>query len=412
VIVQENHSNPDISIDGYIKAGGVFDTNNKVVSSTTAEMLDRGTASISYLQLAEQVEGVGATLSFSPGKETVDIAGHCLKKDYNTVIGTLSDELQNPAFPDDQLSKVIADDYSGLEQARQDTGGTGGAGTLAEIAFNRAIYPPNHPYYSPTLDELESQTKAVTRDMLVDFYKRYYRPDNTVIVVVGDVDTQTAINTIKETLGTWLPSPQAKPQIDIPDNPLPNSQPAPVLLSLPGTSQTSILFGMPGELKRTDKDYYSAMLANYILGGDIFGSRLGHQIRDVEGLTYTVYSHFSATLGSGSWSVFAGSNPSNAAQTLSEIKRITSDYVAHGPTQQELTQSKRVLMGEFPSRLITNAGIASLLASAELYNLGLDYPNRYIGIISAISLSDVASAAKKHIHPEVAAVVESGAAPK
>jgi zinc protease len=355
---------------------------------------------------------VGANLSFDPGVEKVGISGQCLTKDFGTTIGTLADELINPTFPDDQLAKVISDNYSGLEQARQDTGGTGGAGTLAQIAFDRAVFPPDHPYYSPTLDEMETQTKAVTQDDLLHFYQHYYRPDTTVLVIVGDVDTKQAIDTIKKAFGSWTVTSPDAPKVNIPDVPLPAISPSPVLLSLPGTSQTSILVGFPGELKRTDKDYYAANMANYILGGDVFGSRLGHQIRDVEGLTYTVYSHFTATLGAGSWSVFAGSNPTNAAQTLSEIKRITADYVANGATAEELRQSKRVVMGEFPTRLTTNAGIASLLSAAELYHLGLDYPNRYIGIIGALSLDEVNAAAKRHLHPDKAVVIESGAAPK
>jgi zinc protease len=409
IIVQENHSNPDIAIDGYVKAGSFFGGDNRVVSSTTAEMLDRGTITKSHLQLAQELDSVGATLRFEPGSEEVNIAGQCLTKDFGLTIGTLADELMNPSFPDDELQKVIADDYSGLEQARQDTGGTSGAGTLAQIAFDRALFPAGHPYWSPTLDDLESQTKAITRADISDFYGKYYRPDSTVLVIVGDVDTKKAIQTLTDAFGGWAKPSTPTPVVTIPDVPVPSAAPAPITLALPGTSQTSILFGFPGELKRTDKDYYASFVANYILGGDVFGSRLGHQIRDVEGLTYTVYSHFSATLGAGSWSVFAGSNPANAPQTLSEIKRISADYVAHGATQEELTQTKRVIMGEFPARLTTNAGVAVLLSAAELYGLGLDYPNRYIGIIGSLTLAQVDAAAKAHLHPGNAVAVEAGA---
>jgi len=125
-----------------------------------------------------------------------------------------------------------------------------------------------------------------------------------------------------------------------------------------------------------------------------------------------VYSFFDAELGAGAWQAFAGSNPSNANRTLSELKRITADYVAHGATAEELRQAKIFLTGAFPSQLETNDGVASLLSRAELYHLGLDYPNRYVSIIDSTTLAQVNAAARRHLHPDRAVVILSGATPK
>jgi zinc protease len=414
VIVQENHANKTVAISGYVRAGSVFATDNKQVASMTAEMIQRGTDTKSYLQLAQQLDDVGAGLNISSSVQAVDIDGQCLSKDFGLTIGTLADELTHASFPQDQLDKVISEDYTGLEQARQNGGGKGDAGPLADIAFAQAIYPKGHPFWSPSLDDIEVETKSMTRQQLVDFYHAYYRPDATVLVVVGDVTPSQVRQTVASALGDWARPSTPAPQIEIPDVPLPVTAPAPQLIAIPDTAQTSILYGFPGELKRTDKDYYAAMLANYVLGDgrNLFGSRMGHTIRDVEGLTYTIYSYFDAELGAGAWEAFAGTNPHNANRTLSEMKRITTEFVASGATAEELRQAKDYLIGAFPSRLETNAGVAGLLASADQFGLGLDYPNRYFSIIQGVTLAQVNAAARKHLHPEKAVVILSGATPK
>ncbi len=412
LIVQENHSNPDVAIAGYVKAGSVFDTNNKQVSSMTAEMLGRGTQTKTYLQLAQQLESVGASADIAPGLQTVSIDGQCLTHDFSLTVDTLADELTHPSFPQDQLTKLIQESYSGLEQARQDTGSTGGAGTLADIAFARALYPAGHPFSSPTLDEIEAQTRSMTRDQLAGFYQKYYRPDSAVLVVVGDVTPQQAETVVENAFGGWAKPASSAPQIVIPDVAPPATAPAPELLSLADATQTSILYGFPGELKRTDKDYYATVLANYVLGGDVFAARLGHEIRDVDGLTYTVYSSFSASLGAGPFEVFAGTNPANANRTLDAIRRITTNFAANGATPEELRQAKTFLTGAYPATLSTNDGVASLLVRSELYGLGLDYPNRYLSILNDVTLAQVNAAAKRHLVPDRAAVILSGATPR
>ncbi len=413
LIVQENHANTTVALSGYVKAGSIFDSPKSYgTSSMTAAMLPRGTTTKSFLQLAQQLDAVGAQVGIEPGKEVTELSGQSLTHDFPLMVSTLSDELINPTFPQDELTKLIGETYSGLEQARQDTGGTGGAGTLADIAFSQAIYPKGHPYWEPSLDEQEADVKAITRDGLQDFYSKHYRPDNTVLVIVGDVTPNQAVSVVANAFGAWQAPSTPAPQIVIPDVPLPATAAAPSLIAIPSAPQTSIIFGFPGELKRTDKDYYATYLANYVLGGSVFGARLGHQIRDVDGLSYTIYSYFDAENGAGPWQAFAGTNPSNAYRALDEMKKITADYVAEGATPEELRQAKVYLSGAFPSRLETNLGVAQLLTAAEEYNLGLDYPNRYVSIINSVSLEQVHAAAKAHLHPDRAVVIMSGATPR
>ena len=352
LVVEENHANPTVSITGRIYAGSLFDPSGKWgLSGLTSDMLSRGTESKSALQLAIALESVGASLNYGSSTEEMDIAGGCQSKDFGLTVSTMADELLHPSFPTDQLEKLRGESLSDLEQARQDTGGTGGAGTQASIAFADAIYPPGHPYWEPSIDQQESAVNAITQSDISGFYSTYYRPDTTLLVIVGDVKTADVISKIKDAFGGWTNPAAPTPVISIPDVPLPATAPPPTLIAIPGAPQTSILWGWPGGVKRQDKDFYAVIIMNYILGGDTFGSRLGHTIRDVNGLAYSVDSDFDTTHGAGPFQVFLGTNPDNAARALSLLKSITVQFKSGGVTADEVLNAKKYLTGSYPIRL-------------------------------------------------------------
>lgn len=412
VIVQENHSNKTVSVSGFLRAGSLFDPVGKWgVSSITAAMLERGTDTKTALQLAQNLDAVGAGLSIGSSVEETSFDGASLSNDLPLVLNTLADELQHPSFPESELTKLKAQIQSGLERSREDTGGTSGAGTQASIAFSQAIYPKNHPFWEPSIDQSETAAASITSADLRAFYTKYYRPDTTAIVVVGDVDAKKVVDIIARDFQGWTKPSFAPTPVEIPD--VPASKPAVTRLMIPlaDASQTSILWGYSGQLKRMSPDFYAAYVMNYILGGDTFGSRLGRVIRDQSGLAYTVYSGFDASLGAGPFEVFIGSNPSNAEHAVSELQSIIKQVLVSGVSQDEVTQAKEYLTGSYPLRLETNAGVAGQLAVAEEYGLGMDYLSKRSGYFNAVTKAEVDKTIKRYIHPEDAILVLAGAVP-
>ena len=412
VIIEENHSNHTVALTGLTRAGSMYDPDGKYgVADLTADMLERGTTTKSALQLALTLEAVGAAVGVAADDEATNFTGACLTKDFGLTLSTLADELRHPSFPADQLEKLRGQTLSGLEQARQDTGGTGGAGTQASIAFADALYPKGHPFWSPPIDQSEAAIKAITVSDLKGFYGTYYRPDTSVLVVVGDVNTQDALQAVKAAFGDWQKPASLAPAFSIADVPLPAQAPPTQVIGLPGTSQTSILWGYPGQLKRTDPDFYPAYIMNYVLGGDTFGSRLGKAIRDQSGLAYSVYSFDDATHGAGPFEVFLGTNPNNAQRAIYELKQITAEMRKSGVTPDEVRQAKAYLTGSYPLRLETNAGVAGQLLTAEDYGLGLDYIQKRADIINTVTVEQVNAAVQKYLQPDKAVLVIAGAVP-
>ena len=412
VLVLENHSNATVSITGQVRAGGMFDPQGRDgLAELTAAMMERGTTSKSALEMARGLESVGANVNIGASTESAEFSGQSLTKDLGMTLATLSDELMHPAFPAVQFERLRGLKLSELESARQDAGGTGGAGELAQIAFDQALYPKGHPYWSPSIDDEEAAVKSLTTDDLKQFYQTYYRPDTTVIVVVGDVHASDVTKLIADTFSSWEKPATPPPALSIPDVPLPKMGLSPIFVPIPDTSQTSILWGYPGQLKRTDKDFYSVIVMNYILGGSTLSSHLGAVIRDRDGLAYSVDSNFSAEHGAGPFAIFVGSNPSNAYHAVADLKHVVNEFREDGATPSEVKEAIDFLTGSYPLTLETNSGVASVILAEEDFNLGLDYVNKRADLYRAVTVADVNRVAKQYLHPENAVLVIAGATP-
>lgn len=402
VIVQENHSNPTIAIQGYTKAGSNFDPEgNKGTASLTAEMITRGTAKRNALQLAQASEFVGASVDTTVGTENLNFAAKALSKDFGLMLDVLSDELINSTFPADQLDQVRGGLLSELEQSKESPE------RQASRAFYNSVFPAGHPYHKLTVADAQAQMQAVTRDDLAAFYKTYYRPDTSIIVISGDVKTADAIAAVKQYFGDWKAEGPA-PKVTIPDT-LRQTAPKNMVITMKDKSQVAIVLGHAMGMRRSSPDYYAARLMNQILGGGgALGSILGDQIREQQGLAYDVYSTFDSGLGAGPWYAALGTNAKNVDKAIASLKRIVKDFTVKGATQKQYEQAREYLIGVFPIALETSDGMARTLLNAEFYGLGMDYIANYPKIYRSITLAQVNAAAKKYLHPDAATEVIAG----
>jgi zinc protease len=391
LIVRRNSANPTIALQGLVKAGGIFDPPGKSgLGSFVAQMLDQGTRKRSALQIATAIEDVGARLGFDGGSETVSISANMISSDLALVLDVLADALMNPSFPEDRVEKVRAELIGDYKIAENSTA------SVAARRANELLYPDGHPYHAHP-GGTDSSLRAITRDDLAAFHARHYGPNNTILVLVGDVDPKRADELFRKAFGGWKrlesPSAFAVPAAAAPQTVLRRIAP------MPGKSQTDIVYAAPG-IARTAPDYDAAMIMSYILGGGSLSSRLMTRLRDERGLVYGVYSNLAAGIGAGPISIRAGTNPANAdravASVLEEVKRMAVE----GPADAEMEDAKDYLTGVFPVRLETNAGVAGQLLSAEAYGLGLDYIERYTSIVRAVTREQAAAAAKQYLRPE------------
>ena len=170
-----------------------------------------------------------------------------------------------------------------------------------------------------------------------------------------------------------------------------------------------VIYGYPLGIKRSSPDYYAFRIANQILGGSgALTSTLGESIREKSGLVYSVFSTFDASLGAGPWYAFFGSSGKNADKAIELLQKDVRQFAEKGATEAQFKRAQEFVIGVFPIALETNSGIAQALLSAEFYDLGIDFLDRYASIYRAVTLKQVNDAARKYIRPQSATMVIAG----
>ncbi|MDQ7842122.1 MAG: pitrilysin family protein [Armatimonadota bacterium] len=385
VLAHEQPGSGMVAVHGYVKAGALFDGGRSGLARFVASLLQRGTLTRSSQQIAEALEGMGASLTVLATPETVSVALRVLAEDAPAALEIVGDLLMRPAFPPEEVEKVRGELLTGLRITAQDTR------TVAERAWRRLVYPEGHPHRQMVEGE-EAVIQALTPEALAAFHRQHYRPEATILTVVGDRPAGDILELVARVFTDWPRQGVWR----LPHIPPAGAAGGPrrVEVRLPGKVQSDIVLGGPG-LARNDPAYYDAMVANLILGQIGMMGRLGDSVRERQGMAYYAYSDLRAGLTAGPWWVRAGVNPRNEARAIDSIVGEIRLFQQEGPTGEELSDARNFLIGSLALRLETNGGIAQTLADIELYALGLDYLVRYPEIIRGITPEGVTAAAQR-----------------
>jgi zinc protease len=265
-------------------------------------------------------------------------------------------------------------------------------GDIAQRRFAAALYPQS-PYGRPVEGD-EASVKGLDQKSLRAFYDRYYRPNRTILSVVGDISHDEIVRALNQAFRSWT---KGEPVVA----PMPPSKvgSADTIRVNKDLTQANIILGHEG-VGRGSPDYYALQVMNYILGGGGFSSRTLDSIRNERGLAYSVYSYFSAEKNHGSFEFVMQTKNETALEAIrianAEIRRIREELVA----EAELADAKDYLTGSFPLRFDTNRKVANFLAQVEYLGLGLEYPQRYPDLIRKVAREDVLRVAQKYLKPE------------
>ncbi|HLG50550.1 MAG TPA: pitrilysin family protein [Chloroflexota bacterium] len=392
---------PAIVVRATIQAGAIYDPPGKEgLAHFTARMMQRGTSRHTFQQISELTDRVGASLSVDGTEHTIHISGRCLRDDLDLIIGLLGEIVREPIFPAAEMEKVRGEILTRLREQRDDTR------SVSERCFRELAYPADHPYHRWAMGS-DASVSSITRDDLASFHGRYVQPNRMSLAVAGGIDFDDFVDRMTRTFSGWNASGPSAP-FTVPDAPLPDRLIRRDLV-VPGKTQTDIALGQPS-IRRKDPDFYALSMADLILGGLGLSGRLGENVRDRQGLAYYVYSDLEATIGPGPWEVRAGVNPVNVERAIesiiAEVERIRTQPVDEG----ELADAKSYLTGILPLSLETNAGVARVLETIEMYDLGLDYLDRYPGIINSLTREQILDAAARHFSTDRLVIVTAGPA--
>jgi len=387
LLTSEQRALPMVSIELLIDAGSRHDApKQEGLANLTARLLTYGTQRRTALQISDTLDFIGASLSAGCGEDLANVSMTVLKKDLPTGLELLAEVLILSTFPQEEIDRQKQSIIASIKAREEDPG------DIAQRRFAAALYPQS-PYGRP-VEGSEASVKGLEQQSLRAFYERYYRPNRTILSVVGDISHQEVARALNEAFRSW---PQGEPATA----PAPPSTigAAETLRVNKDLTQANIILGHEG-VGRENPDYYAIQVMNYILGGGGFASRTLDSIRNERGLAYSVYSYFSAEKGHGTFELVMQTKNETALEAIriakAEIRRMREELV----TEEELSDAKDYLMGSFPLRFDTNRKVANFLAQVEYFQLGLDYPERYPDLIRKVTRKDVQRVAQTYLKPE------------
>lgn len=401
LLVLQNRANPTVSFVGTLRAGAYFNPPERLgIASFAASMLNKGTRSRSKLEIAESLEMAGARLSFSANTFLASVGGQSLSRDFHMVLSTLAEELREPSFPGEELEKLKVRTLASIRQNQEETR------VRAIERFTQLVFPPDNPFYQPSLEQLAREIERISINELESFYHQHYGARSLTLVVVGDLEPDVVRNQAGELLGEWTAGPERV--IDLPFTPL-QKEAKRDLVKMNEKANADVVIGHASGLRRSNPDYLAAMIANRALGQSTLSSRLGLKVRDEMGLTYGINSAFmDSGIGDGPFVISVTVAPENVEKAILASDEITKEFIASGIREDELADEQAAWIGTFKVGLATNAGMATQLASAELFGLGSAHLDQFPDLVSSLTKAEVDKSIRRYLHPDFATTVIAG----
>ena len=396
LLMLENRRLPIIAVEAHVAEIRLREEKGQSgIAALVGEMLEEGTATHTHEQISNIIETTGGSMSLSSGGGTLKV----LTPDLRVGLGLFLECLSRPSFPidsverkRDQLLSVIAD----VDTQPQNR---------SKRMLDAAIYG-DHPYGRSSFGERRIVEKLTSRDLKA-FHAAHYAPNRTTLVLVGDFDSTEMVKTVEAMTAEW--KPVAAAELKLPEIPK-AGEPGERIFSDPQASQTHVYIGHLG-IPRNHPDYHTLLVMDNVLGtGPGFTDRLSANLRDRQGLAYTVNATIANTAGDqpgqfvGYIGTFAEKYTWVREGFLKEVNRIRDEEA----TELEVEDAKKYLLGSLPFRFTTNEGVAGQLLMAERYKLGFDFLEAYRKKIGAVTVADVQAAAKKHLDPKRLTIIAVG----
>jgi len=368
-----------------VKTGSTDDPPGKEgLADLTSDLLTQGADVRTAREIAESIAFVGGTLDASAGPERTRISCEVLKKDFATGLELLHDVTTRPTFPAEEFARKKDEALGDIASAADDPS------EIAErelLPFLLGTHPLAHPVngWAPSV-------KSLTRADVVDFHRRHFTPDQSLLAVVGDVEPKVVIAALTAAFRDWKASDEPR-GASYP--PIAGTGRREVLLvSRPEATQSQIRLACTG-VARNHPDYFPILVTNTILGGG-FTSRLVNEIRVAQGLTYSIDSGFRMQKNAGEYVISTFTKNETLRKTIDATIAVVQKLKTDGPTQEELDKAHQYLTGQYPLGLQSPDDLASHILDVEFYGLAPDWLDTFADRVNAVTLTDCRRALKSY----------------
>lgn len=395
VVIVEDPRLPLVSYRLALRSGDVNDPADMPgLLDMVTGLLNEGTARRSSKQIADEVARLGATLTAGANADYSTVAASALSMYSDEILDLLADVVLNPTFPESEVKLAQQNALQGLQQQRSQPGFLANE-RMAQVLFGQ------HPY--SVISATPESINAMSHDRLLAFHRQMFVPNNSVLIVVGDIRRDAVLRRVNDLFGKW-----AKGQTDARQFPQPPARNARALyiVDRPGSAQSNIIIANPA-ITRTSNDYFPMLLMNVVLGANA-SSRLFMNLREAKGYTYGAYSELDARRLAGAFRETAEVRTPVTGDSLKEffyeLGRIRDEVVS----EKEIRDAKSFLTGVFPLQIETQEGLINRLVQIKMYDLPADYLQTYRDRVNAVTAADIQRVARQYVQPDRAAIVIVG----
>ena len=398
VIVVERHETPLISAQLLIKNGGEVDPPELAgLADMTANLLTKGTQTREATKIAEEIESLGGSLESGARWDASFANVSVMSSKISQAMDILADVVRHPTFKSEEVERLRQQNLDSVTLA------LGEPSQIARFVAARVVFGDS-PYGHPINGTAESLARITGAD-ITKMHARYYRPDNAILILGGDITGREGFALATKYFGDWQKPSTPLPAMDAAKEAGAVKTGRIVVVDKPDAGQAAVFLARSG-INRKDPDYFRGIVSNSVLSG--YSGRLNQEIRIKRGLSYGAFSTLDARRDVGPFVASAQTKNESGAQVadllLSEIGRLSSAP----PVDVELAPRKAVLIGNFSRNLETASGLVGQVGSLALYGMGLDEINGYISNVQSISTADIQKFAGSRLDAKTANIIIVG----
>ena len=396
VFLMEKDEVPLVQMNLIVKTGIVDDPEDKTgLASITLDMLDEGAASKDALELADEIDFLGAEINTRAGLHTSKISLFTPRSKFEKALDLFSDILLEPSFPQKELDRIKKERITSIMQMHDEPN------AIASALFNKTLFGEENPYGKQSIGN-QNTIQSFSAEDLQNFYNKNFNSGNAFVIVVGDVNKESLQQKLEAELGSWKKGKAEETELDKAPQ---VAERKIYLVDKPGSAQSVIRIGRLGVERKTE-DYYPLLVLNTILGGS-FTSRLNQNLREEHGYTYGAGSYFDFRPAPGPFFAYSSVQTEVTDSALIEFFRELNGIIKPVP-EEELSRAKNYVALRFPGNFQTVEEVAGQLEELVVYDLPEDYFESYVTDILSVSGEDVSRAAEKYIDPEKSIIVIVG----
>lgn len=386
VLVVENHKIPKLNISLNVIKDPLIEGAKSGFTEFAGELWGKATQKRGAKQLSEEVDFIGASLSTS--SSSVAVSG--LSKYSNQLMDIFSDVLLNPAFPQDEFDKIVLQAKTGLKVSETEPQ------SILNNISSITLFGEKHPYGDVMTSETVDQ---ITLEDCKNYYKESVHPNNSILVLVGDINLDEAKALTSKYLSKWQKGTVPAFKYETPSAPKGRQV---VFSNKDAATQASIAVSYPIDYKKGAPDNMAVVVMNQILGGGGFQAKLFKNLRETKGYTYGAYSNMSSDEldGAGTFKAYAEVKANIVDSAFMETLKEMSNMTQADFSQENIDQVKKTMAGGFSRGMEEPATIANFAYSIERYGLPKDFYTTYLERLSKVSKEDIVAAAQKYIHPD------------